>query len=824
MNKINLAGLWDVRSSCGRYTWKGEVPGSVLLDMESMGKLGEHGAFYRDNNRKAVEIMNRDFLYSTTIIITDDFLKNNSDRSSRFFLETDGLDTLTELKVNGTVVGNTNNMHRAFQFNIDNLLRTGENHIEIRFFNSLEYIKREHLRRPLVSEDEEGVTTIPGFYSIRKSHCSFGWDWGPQMPDAGIWRPIRIVRYDDCQLKNLRILQDLKEDHVILTLNAEAEQWGDKQFKIVGHITAPSGDKIPFTFNVGEQTSIQIDKPELWWPNGMGNQPLYRIEGDLVYNNIIFDSIEKNIGIRTLTIIQEPDEWGESFQFEANGVSLFARGANYIPEDVFLNRMTKEKTEKLLRDCVAANFNCIRVWGGGVFPDDYFYDLCDKYGLIVWQDMMFACAIYDIRNDEFSENISSEIRDNLERIRHHASLGLICGNNEMEWFFVDYDSFPQSKENEFEYIKQYHMIIPAVHKEVCPEIFYWSSSPSSGGYFEEPNSPDKGDCHFWDVWHGNKDFNEYKKHYFRFMSEFGFESLPAMKTIESFTKEGDRNIFSPVMEEHQKRVGGNPKIVSYLSKYFRYPKDLDSLAYVSQLSQSDAIRYGVEHWRRNRGRCMGSLYWQLNDNWPVASWSSIDYYGRWKSLHYSVKRAYDNTLISIDGDEKAAEVHLSNEGGETVGGELDIKLYTLSGEVLYTTSLSVSADRRSSKKLFDFDLLNSGIDCSGKDVIFTSTMTGEGGDRYSAFHNFVPYKYLDLENPQISYSLADRGANGVEITLKSEKPALYVEVLTAGEDLVFSDNYFQLMPEEEQVIQIKGISLDKLKDSMKIRSLYDSYI
>lgn len=820
MKIIDLAGKWDVISSCKQYCWEGNVPGSVLFDMETSGQFGEEGAFFRNNNRKAPELMDRDFLYTKTIEISDEFLENNNQNSRSIFLEADGLDTLTEIEVNGIVIGSTKNMHRSYRFDIGNLLKTGENSIGITFLNSLEYIKKEHGRRPLMSEDEEGITTIPGFYSIRKSHCSYGWDWGPQIPDAGIWRPIRIVRYDDCLFEDLRIKQKHFDDHVLLELSAETELLSKKQFHVSGMLRSPAGDEIPFSFDPEKEVKIKIDNPQLWWPNGMGEQHLYSIEAVLSADGIPSGNIVKKIGLRTLTIVRKPDEWGETFHFEANGVPLFARGANYIPEDIYLNRMSEERTELMLSDCREANFNCIRVWGGGVFPDDYFYDLCDQLGLIVWQDMMFACAIYDMQSDEFTENISEEIRDNLKRIRHHASLGLICGNNEMEWFFVDYDTFPQTRENEYEYIKQYHMVIPAVQKEICPEIFYWSSSPSSGGYFEEPNSPDKGDCHFWAVWHGNKDFNEYKKHYFRFMSEFGFESLPSMKTIESFTEPSDRNIFSPVLEEHQKRVGGNPKIVSYLSKYFKYPKDLDSLVYVSQLSQSDAIRIGVEHWRRNRGRCMGSIYWQLNDNWPVASWSSIDYYGRWKALHYAVKRAYDNILLSIDGDEKNALIHLSNESGELTGGELTIKLYSLDGKLLYEQKKTVQVEGRSSSEVYNFDLDEKYETGS---VVLSAVYTSKREESYEAVHFFNIYKYLELEEPNISYTAKELNDSEVELTFECSRPAAFVEIDTDGCESKYSDNYFHLFPGDSKIVTA-NLDPENFRDAQfRVSSLIDSF-
>lgn len=820
MNTIDLSGTWRINDSQGEYFLNGCVPGSVLFEMEKAGYLGKKGAFFRYNNRKAPAIMDRDFTYSRKFKVDDDFFAGRIKGRSLFCLEADGIDTLAEIRVNGTPVGKAFNMHRTWRFDLKDLLKIGENSIEIVFRNSLEYIRKEHERRPLVSEDPEGITIIPGFYSIRKSHCSYGWDWGPQMPDAGIWRDIRIVRYDGCRFDDLRILQNHSGAGVSVDLFAEIDIWCESDYRVSGSLISQKGEEYPFSFAPGESFSLVIDEPQLWWPNGMGDQPLYQISATLSGSDGICGTIEKTIGLRTLTIVRNSDEWGESFCFQANGVPFFCRGANYIPQDIYLNRVTKERMARLLEDCCEANFNCIRVWGGGVYPDDNFYEYCDRLGLVVWQDLMFACAIYDIRSDSFTDNISMEIRENLRRIRHHASLGLICGNNEMEWFFVDYKNFAQNKENEFEYLKQYNIIIPSIHKDVCPEIFYWSSSPSSGGYFEEPNSPDKGDCHFWAVWHGNKDLSEYKKHYFRFMSEFGFESLPSMKTIKTFTRPEDRNIFSPVMEEHQKSIGGNPKIVSYLSKYFRYPKDLDSLVYISQLSQADAICAGVEHWRRNRGRCMGSIYWQLNDNWPVASWSSIDYYGRWKALHYAVKKAYDNILLSIDGEGRKAVVHLSNESGSSTSGTLVLKLISLDGTVLSEQKELVESEARSSSPVLTFELdENYALDSVVLHAVYVSA-----DNVYESTHFFEIYKYLELVKPVITMDVRTLTSDTVEITLNCKKPAFYVELEILEGNCFFPDNYFHLFPGITKRVEVRHEGPDTLvKQLFQVRSLVDSY-
>ncbi len=400
-----------------------------------------------------------------------------------------------------------------------------------------------------------------------------------------------------------------------------------------------SGETVSANNNPAVLTS-SIHNPKLWWPNGYGDQPLYKVQVELLdEDGTVLETITKRIGLRTLTISQEKDLWGKEFAFCVNGVKIFAMGGNYIPEDCIYSRITPEVQKYLLESCKRANFNCVRVWGGGYYPSDHFYDLCDEMGLIVWQDLMFACNVYDL-TEEFEDNITKEITENVKRLRHHASLGLWCGNNEME---SAWDHWPEvqseSKYLRADYIKMFEYVIPKAVRAADSETFFWQSSPSSGGCFDDPDDENRGDCHYWDVWHGQKPFTDYQKHYFRFCSEFGFQSFPCLKTVESFTEEKDRNIFSRVMENHQKNPAANGKILYYLSENFRYPENFRKLLYVSQILQGMAMKYGVDHWRRHRGRCMGTLYWQINDNWPVASWASIDYFGRWKALHYMAKNS-----------------------------------------------------------------------------------------------------------------------------------------------------------------------------------------
>jgi beta-mannosidase len=841
---IDLGGTWQARSTDGRYVTDVQVPGSLMAALERDGIFGAEGLFYRENNRKAEDIARRGFVFSHDVELPADFVRPSP--GTRLFLEADGIDTLATLLVNGHEVAHTANMHRRYRFAMDNVLIAGRNHFEIHFADSIDYITKAQAKRRLWhSYWEKPDYATQGFNRIRKSHCSYGWDWGPIVPDVGIWRGLRLVRYCAGRLETTLVQQTHGDSRVALDLSVAVESWlgavysgaeysgavasgavasgaeysgavssvasgisanpmadgnlagnGASNLRVEFGLSAPDGSSIGLAVAsivpdasgrlLLATTRLVVEKPQLWWPNGLGDQPLYVLRVRLLGNTTaveskadagidattaatgcstptatthgmthamthaqthaqthsmadatadaraddILDERSLTIGLRTMAVRRETDQWGQSFALEVNGIPFFARGGDWIPEDVFLTRPTRASTERLIADAVLANFNCLRVWGGGIYPSDDFFDLCDRHGLVVWQDLMFACATYDINNPEFLAEIKAEVADNLERIRHHASLGLVCGNNEMEWGFVDW-GIPHTNEQRTEYLRQYQFELPQVAASAAPETFYWPASPSSGGDFDKPNDPDHGDTHFWAVWHGNKDFSEYEKHWFRFMSEFGFESFPNIKTIESFTTEADRNVFSPVMEDHQRCDGGNQKIFTYISKYFRFPKDFAALVYLSQLSQSEAIRHGVEHWRRNRGRCMGAVYWQYNDNWPVASWASVDYYGRWKALHYEARRAFANVLLSCPVDGNHAELHLSNEGRSAVNGRVFWHLSDMAGVTLRDGWLDVAVQPLSTMKAADLDF---STELAG--LAADSARSGSLGRERLLFHRF----------------------------------------------------------------------------------------
>ncbi|MFW7379648.1 MAG: beta-mannosidase [Oligoflexus sp.] len=821
MQRIDLGGSWKLYSTDKKFQFDdAQVPGSFFYELEKSGFWGEHTVFYRENNRQCVELAARDFIYERQFYCPAEMIGEHR----RLFLEADGLDTIASPSLNQQPLGTVENMHRRWVFPVTDLIKSGDNHLSIHFANTIKVINEREDKRQLWQVG----TPVRGAMHLRKNYCSFGWDWGPQIPDIGIYRDIRVASYFGAKIQDFRVTQEHVNGKVKLNLRADLEKWSELDFQIYCVLTHPDGEVENIALIDGENTTVTIDDPKLWWPNGYGGQALYSLKVELSVDGENVDSRSLRIGLRTLRLQREKDQWGESFQFQVNGVAIFACGANYIPEDIYLTRTTRESTQKLLQAARDANFNCLRIWGGGIYPSDTFFDLADEQGLIIWQDMMFACAIYDVHNPEFYNNIAAEVRDNLLRLRHHASLGLICGNNEMEWAFENW-GFPHTKEHRVEYIKQYEVLIPSIVADVCPEIDYWPASPSSGGHFNEPNHPDRGDVHYWDVWHGRKNYTEFRKHKFRFLSEFGFQSFPSIKTIRSFTAPEDRNIFSSVMEDHQRNESenGNAKIFHFIADYYRYPKDFESILYISQCSQSEALRYAVEHMRQNRGQCMGSTYWQLNDIWPVTSWSSIDYFGRWKAMHYSAKRVYDQLLLSIREEGEQAQIHLSNERLTGTYGTISWRLMSLSGEVIKSGEKAVEVSALSSSLCLDLDFKKDLADHLKRERYLSAIYTEKSGTESRnlfATACFVPYKHLELEDPKLDFHL-DADDQDYLICVSAQSFAKFVMLDCQEADLVYSDNFFDLDAGQERIIRVAKTTIDenRLKQELVLRSVYDSY-
>ena len=775
------------------------VPGSVYNDLIEAGLLED--PYWRDNEDKALKLMENEFEYLGTF----EFDTGEKEEYKEIILRFNGIDTLADIYLNGVNLGFVNNMHRIWEYSVKDLLRQ-ENEIKVIFHSPTRFIARKHEEDPLILGTEDAMK---GFPFIRKAHYMFGWDWGPRLPDAGLWRDVELIKVRKERLTDVYIRQHFNDDMTSVSLEIVTDK---KPVKIT--VEDPDGNLIEGT---------TIINPRLWWPNNMGDQPLYTVTAELIdEDGSTLDIWKRRIGLRKLTMSTEEDEYGNEFCHVVNGVKVFAMGADYIPEDNILTRMNKQRTRELLTRCREANFNAVRVWGGGLYPSDDFYDLCDELGFIVWQDLMFACANYRL-SPEFEENIKAEAEDNIRRLRHHASLGLWCGNNEME-MFVDQGEWgahndPRIRED---YLKMYEELFPSILSKEDPDRFYWPASPSCGGNFETPDSPDKGDMHYWDVWHGNKPFTEYRKFYFRYLSEFGFQSFPSLKTIESFTLPSDRNVFSYIMEKHQRNASANGKIMNYLEQTFLYPCDFGTLIYASQLLQAEAIKYGVEHLRRNRGRCMGAIYWQLNDCWPVASWSSIDYYGRLKPLHYCAKRFFSPVMISCAEEgllthslnvnaepspvRKAFRLNVANDTRTPRKGRVCWQLRKASGEIVEAKEEEVTLPALSALWLDRVELPEA--DMFSEYISFRYEEEGKVISEGTVL--FCPPKFYKFEDPCLQVK-----TDGDELVVSARAYAKSIFIQNQNDDLILSDNCFDLNGGSRRVKIVSGDPV-----GLKIMSVY----
>ncbi|MDO4332912.1 MAG: glycoside hydrolase family 2 protein [Eubacteriales bacterium] len=843
MKKQFLRENWEMRQVGKEAFLTAKVPGSVYGDLLANREMED--PFWKDNEIEACALMEKDYEYVERFDCEEGILD-----SDRVVLRFDGLDTVADVSLNGVHLGSPLNMHRIWEYDVKEILQESGNELQVVLHSPNKWIREAFQKCRTMGNDD----TFEGFMHLRKAHYMFGWDWGAHLPDAGIFRPVSLLGIDGGRIDSVYITQEhertgeLEEGTVrpvvksvtltfkVMEETAGAAGGGPKLTDVTGGrvcercggrisytvaVTAPDG-----TVEVREDSpeTIRIENPKLWWPNGYGEQNLYGIRVTLFLDGKEIDSWERRIGLRTMTMHREKDEWGECFAHEVNGVTVFAMGADYIPEDNLLGRVTPETTRTLLEKAKFANYNSIRVWGGGYYPSDWFYDICDEMGFMVWQDFMFACSVYEL-TPEFEANIRQEFIENVKRIRHHASLGLWCGNNEMEMFVGNHNEWVTKHSEVRDYLFMYERIIPEILREYDPQTFYWPASPSSGGSFDFPNDPNRGDQHYWEVWHGNKPFAEYRKYFFRYASEFGFQAFPAVKTIETFTDDpADMNPFSYVMEKHERQYGACGKIMGYMQQTYKYPNSFPTFVYASQLLQADGIRYGVEHFRRNRGRCMGAVYWQFNDCWPVISWASVDYSGRMKALHYYAKRFFAPIMLSCEEHgmmdveanmnrehfedlEKSIRLNATNETVEDVDVTVRWALRNPKAEILDGGEEMLHVPALTSRWLDKKDFPE--VDIFSHYVSYELEKDGEVIS--SGTVNFSYPKYFKYEDPCLTCRM-----EGDEIVVSAAAYAKSVEIQNENEDLVLSDNYFDLNAEEKRVRILSGST-----ENLRLRSVYD---
>jgi len=824
MFKQTLSGTWQFRQTGSREWLPATVPGGVHADLLALGRIPD--PFVADNEKKVQWVANADWEYRRSFSV-----EASLSQEEHKTLVCDGLDTLAEIFLNGKLLGKTDNMFRQWSWEVGSLLKDEANELRIVFRAPVPYITAKQAAKPLI-----GGGDIPGGPHLRKAPCHWGWDWGPKLPAIGVWKDIRLEGYSQARFEDVAIRQSHAGGKVTVSAQVEVKKWKETGLQLTLQVTSPDGQVQ--TVKSGPDQTAQgtliynlqstISNPQLWWPNGFGAQPLYQVEVTLAEGKTVLDQRNYQVGLRTVVLRREPDQWGESFTFVVNGVPIFVKGADWIPADSLPTRISDAYMEGLIRDAAAAHMNMLRVWGGGFYEEERFYDLCDRYGILIWQDFIFACGVYP-EDRAFAENVRVEAVQNVRRLRHRACLALWCGNNEMEQGWVDWKwndpDKPAVQSLKAGYDHMFHHLLPDVVAAEDPDRPYWPSSASSGIPFAAPNSQNRGDVHYWDVWHGRKPFTAYRDQFPRFMSEFGFQALPPYKTVQMYAEPKDQNMTSYIMEHHQRSGSGNGLMVSQMTDTFRMPKDFQSLVYLSMVLQAEGIRYGVEHWRRNRARVSGTLIWQLNDCWPVASWSSIDYFGRWKALHYAARKFYAPILLTVEDKAEQMGLFVTNDTTKAWTGEVRWRLESLAGEHLEEGLEPVTAKALASTPLCRLDFSGKVNEENRRQVVFVAELWKGRKMVACSLATFVPNKHLELAAPQIETKVSTAGQL-LNIQLKASSLARFVALELEGVDVVFSDNYFDL-PAGQTVTVTCALpadwSLEQARQALRVSSLYDSY-
>ena len=812
-----LNGKWSFRQGNQEKWLPATVPGSVHLDLMENGLIPD--PFLRDNEDKVQWIIKEDWVYQLTFTPDAEVLSQE-----KALLQFEGIDTIAEVFLNGNLLGKAENMFRCYEFDVTELLKEGENTLTVHFPSLQGEIDRNFAEKGIPDTSPMG---IEGGQYFRKAPCQFGWDWGPALPPIGIWQNVSLIGISHPRFADLHLTQQHAENgQVFVAASVEMDHYASSSLSVEMVISDPDGMKTVVEDAINEKTTLDalIEEPQLWYPAGYGAQPLYQVEFILKNGEEILDAKSYQLGLRTIELKQEADEWGKSFTFVVNGIPVFAKGSNWIPADSFPTRLTRERMEQWIQDAVAANHNMLRVWGGGLYESEDFYDLCDEYGILVWQDFLFACKIYPLDDPAYVANIHQEVIENVSRLRHRASLALWCGNNEMEWGWEAWSwDRPEAARLKSAYDIFFHYLLPGWLKELDSDTQYWPSSPSSDQPFSNVNGQEAGDAHYWDVWHGGEPFTAYRDQYPRFMSEFGFQAFPTLETINQYAAKEDQNLTSYVMELHQKNNAGNRLIINQMTASYRIPNSFEKLMYMSHVLQAEGIRYGVEHWRRNKHRVSGTLYWQLNDCWPVASWASVDYFGRWKALHYATKKFYAPILMSIFDEGQHLSIHLTSDLLKDWQGEIQWKLVTVTGNVLKKGKQAVKIESLKSSEVLALDVELSKEQKT--EVIFIAELWQDNQLQSTQVVTFVPDKHLKLIDPELSAELTTDG-DLVFITVTAKNLARFVEIRLNGIDAILSDNFFDIPANASRTVTCKkpeGLTIEELKGKLSLMHLYESY-
>jgi beta-mannosidase len=806
---------WSFQQA-GEQEWlQAKIPGCVHTDLLKNNKIPE--PFYGKNELDLQWIDKVDWEYKTQFDVSDDLYS-----SSRLELVFNGIDTYADVSLNGQQILTANNMFRTWTADVKSLLKRKGNILKVYFHSpigeDLVKLDEQGYNLPAVNDHSEDGEVGDKNLSVfaRKAPYHYGWDWGPRFVTSGLWKEVELVGWSESRISDIFIHQKKvaasKADlNVVLEIESEEEYQGIVQLSAEDLVLE---EEVNVTAGLNTiSLEVSIENPKLWWSRGLGDQHLYHFTAVLVKDGKKLTEKTVRTGLRSMKLVREEDAKGKSFYIELNGMPVFAKGANHIPNDSFVTEVTEERYKHEIMSAVESNMNMLRVWGGGIYEYDAFYNLCDEHGILVWQDFMFACSMYP-GDADFLENVKAEAEENVKRLRNHPSIALWCGNNEIDTAWSEYDETagwgwkqqytPEERKEIWEaYDTIFHQLLPRAVEEFSPGEDYWPSSPMADWTGDETQhshySAASGDLHYWDVWHGLKPFEEYNDHVGRFMSEYGFQSFPETKTVESYAASMDMKLESEVMLHHQKNDRGNYLIKEYMDKYLPEPKDFRSFLYMSQVLQAEGIKMAIEAHRRQKPYCMGTLYWQMNDCWPVASWSSMDYYGRWKALHYYVKRSFRDIMISIDGTKKdKVSVHVVSDNLKDVEGMVRLTLLDFNGNVLMEIEKQAAVKANTGKIICSFsneELLGGH---NADEVMLTAKLEQEGEVVDLKEHYFVSLKDIKLPDSKILVEEVPE-SGGSEFIVTADALSKQVMLSTSSEG-IFTDNYFDLIPGEPRKV------------------------
>ncbi len=784
MKGLSLNGRWKFRKEDDDRWMEGRVPGDVYQDLWQNDEIPD--PFVETNESRLQWVGKSDWVYEKRFELSDEFLNYE-----RQVLSFEGLDTVAELTVNGRKVGTAKNFHRGYEYRVGDPLVAGENVIKVKFRSPVDYgLDRKKEYKHQLSAHRYPVDQ-PGREFVRKPQCHYGWDWGPSLLTMGIWRDVELVGFTQPRIRYVTTHQEFEGEDVQLEIRVGIDAPEGGKYKLTIEVAGRKKEE-ELTLNRGRREivrGITVENPDLWWPVGYGEQALYRLTV-IMGDGAEADRVERRVGFRKLRLVREEDGDGESFYFEVNGTPVFTKGANMIPLDSLPGRLSEARYADLVQNVVSANMNAVRVWGGGMYETDKFFELCDRKGILVWQDFPFACSPYPA-DGRFIENVKKEVQYQARRLGTHPSLALWCGDNENEWL-GEQGSFDTDEVTWEELKSDYQKLNETIRKTINredPNRPFWPSSPSSNGK-ADPNEQSIGDSHYWDVWHGGRPFSDYLTTMPRFVSEFGYQSFPSVQSLEGVVDESELNPTSPTMEYRQRHPRGNELIVNRMTDNFRFPFSFEDFVYLSQIQQGLAMKTAIEHWRRLKPYCMGTLYWQLNDVWPAISWSSLEYGGRWKALHYFARRFYAPVLVSTREVDDSLEVWVTSDVRERLKGELKLSVFSLQGEELHTEKSKAEIPDLASEKGRTFGLKKILGGRERENLIAQVSFRGKGYESTN-YHFFAPFKSLGLPRPKIS-----RAVREDKVVLRTDKPALFIKLSLKNEELNgrFTRNYFHLVP------------------------------